>query len=103
MSTPIILVESTSKFSQTLRAIVKLAALVSSSSIEKKLLVLFGDDSISVQGSSKFGQCQCGRCIIGERPMSIRMEELHEEYRDNLKYIPEGLLRDFGPYFQARY
>ena len=35
--------------------------------------------------------------------MSIWMEELHEEYRDNLKYIPEGLLGDFGPYFQARY
>ena len=31
------------------------------------------------------------------------MENLHQEYRDNLEYMPEGLPGDSGPFFQVKY
>ena len=60
-------------YTNTLRAVVKSVTAISSGKIEKDLLEFFEEDSIGVQADPKCGNCQCGQCLVGEKPMSIRM------------------------------
>ena len=89
--------------SNTFKSVVKSVTAVSSNSVDKKLLDFFEDDSIGVDANPKCGQCQCGGCIVGDKPMSLKMEKLYREFDENLEYKPEGLPGDPGPFFQTTY
>ena len=88
---------------RTLRAVVKSVTAVSSASVERELLNFFEDDSIGVDANPKCGNCQCGQCIVGEKPMSLKMEKLYRECKENLIYKPDGLPGDLGPFIQTTY
>ena len=90
-------------YSKTLRAVVKSVTAVSSANVERELLNFFEDDSIGVDANPKCGSCQCGQCLVGEKPMSLKMEKLYRECKENLVYKPEGLPGDSGPFFQTTY
>ena len=90
-------------YSNTLKAIVSSVTAVSSANIEKQLLDHFEDDSIGVAANPKCGQCQCGQCLLGDKPMSIKMEKLYRQCQDNLVYKPEGNPGDPGPFFETTY
>ena len=66
-------------FTRTLRAVVKSVTAVSSAKVEKQLLDFFEEDSIGVDANPKCGDCQCGQCLVGEKPMSLKMEKLYRE------------------------
>ena len=90
-------------YSRTLRAVVKSVTAVSSANIERELLNFFEDDSIGVDANPKCGNCQCGQCLVGEKPMSLKMEKLYRDCQENLVYKPDGLPGDPGPFFQTTY
>ena len=90
-------------FTKTLRAVVKSVTAVSSANVEKKLLDFFEEDSIGVHANPRCGNCQCGQCLVGEKPMSLKMEKLHRKCQENLVYKPDGLPGDPGPFFQTTY
>ena len=90
-------------YNQTLRAVVKSVTAVSSASVERELLNFFEDDSIGVDANPKCGNCQCGQCLVGDKPMSLKMEKLYRECKENLVYKPDGLPGDPGPFFQTTY
>ena len=49
---------------------------VSSANVKRQLLNFFEDDSIDVNANRKCGNCQCGQCFVGDKPMSLKMEKL---------------------------
>ena len=90
-------------YTRTLRAVVKSVTAISSANVERDLLNFFEDDSIGVDANPKCGNCQCGQCLVGEKPMSLKMERLYRKCKENLVYKPDGLPGDPGPFFQTTY
>ena len=87
----------------TLRAVVKSVTSVSSANVERELLNFFEDDSIGVDANPKCGNFHCGQCLVGEKPISLKMEKLYRKCKENLVFKLDGLPRDPGPFFQTTY
>ena len=51
----------------------------------------------------KCGGCQCGKCTVGSKQMSLKDEREYERFRHNLKYEPLGMTADPGPYWRTSY
>ena len=91
------------QYTATFRAIVKAVTAVNSVRDDTKLLDYFEEDAIGVDANPKCGMCQCGRCIVGDKPMSLHMEKMSRKFRENLTYKPDGVGEDVGPFFETKY
>ena len=87
----------------TLRAAVKSVGLVSSLKSEREFLAYFKEDAIGVDVKPECGSCRCGQCALGAKPMSLKQERKLEQFKQNLKYEPEGVTHDPGPYWRTSY
>ena len=87
----------------TLRAAVRSVSLVNSLKSEKEFLDYFKEDAIGVDVKPECGSCRCGQCALGAKPMSLKQERKLEKFKQNLKYEPEGVPHDPGPYWRTSY
>ena len=85
----------------TLRAAAKSVSVVSSLKSERDLLDYFKEDAIGVDVKPECGGCRCGQCALGAKPMSLEQERKLEQFKQNLKYEPEGVPDDPGPYWRT--
>ena len=93
-------------YTRSLRAVVKTVTTVSSANVDREQLNFFEEYSIGVDANPKCGNCQCGQCLVSEKPMSPKMEKLYREWQKNLVYKPDGLPGDHGDpglFFQTKY
>ena len=74
-------------YSKTLRAVVKSVTCASSNNIERELFNFFEDDSVGVAANPKCGRCQCGRCFLGDKPMSLKMERMYRDCQNNAGWV----------------
>ena len=51
----------------------------------------------------KCGGCQCGKCTMGSKQMSLNDKREYERFKHNLKYEPQGTTADPGPYWRTSY
>ena len=87
----------------TFRAAVKSVSLLTSIKSEKEFLNYFKEDAIGVDVKPECGSCRCGQCALGAKPMSLKQERKLEKFKQNLKYEPEGVPGDPGPYWRTSY
>ena len=70
---------------------------------DKEILKLFKEDSIGAECQPKCGNCECGKCPLGHRTMSLKDEKEYKMFRDNMFLDEVGTPEDPGPYWRTTY
>ena len=93
---------ATSK-TRTLKAMVKSASMISSKRIDQQFLDHCMEESIGVHCYPYCGGCRCGKCITGDKSMSLRDEKAYNKFAENLTFCADGTSEDPGPYMLHLY
>ena len=70
---------------------------------DKQILNHFKEESIGVECSPKCGSCQCGKCSLDGREMSIKDEKEYKKFKENMYLDEKGTPEDQGPYWRTNY
>ena len=74
----------TSRASSVRKAITKRATLTALSKTEKEILKYFKEESIGVECEPKCGNCQCGKCALGSKQMSLKDEKEYNKMLEKM-------------------
>ena len=70
---------------------------------DKEILKFFKEESIGAECNPKCGNCECGKCALGSKPMSIKDEKEYAKFRKNMFLDEVGTEDDPGPYWRTKY
>ena len=70
---------------------------------EKELLDFFREENIGVECNPRCGNCQCGKCALGTKKMSLKDEREYNNFARRMRYDKEGTENDPGPYWRCSY
>ena len=93
----------TSRASSVRKAITKRATLTALTKTDKEILKYFKEESIGVECEPKCGNCQCGKCALGSKQMSLKDEKEYNKMLEKMIYDEDGTKDDPGPYWRVSY
>ena len=70
---------------------------------DKEILKHFKEESIGAECSPRCGNCECGKCALGGKQMSLKEERDYKMFKDNMFLDEKGTETDPGPYWRTRY
>ena len=70
---------------------------------DKQMLHYFKEESIGAECHPKCGNCECGKCAIGSKLMSLKEEKDYEDFKNNMYLDVKGTDHDPGPYWKTKY
>ena len=70
---------------------------------DKGILNFFKEESIGSECHPKCGNCECGKCALGNRQMSLKEEKMYQKFKDNMFLDVKGTSDDPGPYWRTKY
>ena len=89
--------------SHTMRAIMKEVTHSHTAKTDREILDFFKEENIGAECSPKCGNCQCGKCALGGKQMSLKDERDYNLFLNHMKYDKEGTPEDPGPYWRISY
>ena len=96
-------VQSSTRKATTLRALITDVCHKTDLMSGKELVSFFKEESIGVECSPKCGNCQCGKCPLGAKQMTLKDERQYDLFVSHMKYDKEGTTDDPGPYWRVTY
>ena len=70
---------------------------------DKEILKYFKEESIGAECNPKCGSCECGKCPLGSRLISLKEEREYQKFRKNMFLDTQGTPEDPGPYWRTKY
>ena len=87
----------------TMRAVMKEISYTHTAKTDKEILDFFREENIGVECNPRCGNCQCGKCALGTKQMSLKDERDYNLFKSNMRYDEEGTPDDPGPYWRVKY
>ena len=70
---------------------------------DQEILTMFREDKIGAECNPKCGGCQCGKCPLGSKTMSIKEEKEYKKFCQNMFLDEIGTEDDPGPYWRTSF